>query len=564
MAGKNKKKRVSLSAKMTNYVVLSCFIFGIMAEAIGLSLYGNALSKQCINHAFATVNNVSSSVRHGVDSVAMAEQVMEIYNSLTDEQRMKTGTPEYNEYFSAVDTSKGGEHDVLMHIMGAYINTGEIDDLYLAMFDQERNALVYIADPQKENQFAPGEWETIEPEEVQKFMNWDGSGTLYDISNTQRYGWMCTTGINLTDTNGKTVAFILADVGIDNLVNGIHSYAIRITIALLVVMVIFALSMMKYVNKAIVKPINSIADAAVGYVSDKQSGVTSTNRFGGLDIQTNDELENLCRTMSEMEQTLSNHEEHIIKISAEKERIGTELHMATLIQQGMLPDIFPAFPDRPEFDIYATMNPAKEVGGDFYDFFLVDDDHLYMAIADVSGKGVPAALFMMASKIILANNAMMGKSPAEILRDTNSAICSNNRMEMFVTVWLGILEISTGKLTAANAGHEYPVLKKNDGGFQIIKDKHGLVIGAMDGMKYKEYELELGRGDKLFLYTDGVPEAADGQNQMFGNERMLAALNEAADQSPAQILAHVQQSVDGFVENAEQFDDLTMMCLEIR
>ena len=248
----------------------------------------------------------------------------------------------------------------------------------------------------------------------------------------------------------------------------------------------------------------------------------------------------------------------------ETARISTELNLATRIQADMVPNIYPAFPDRREFDVYATMDPAKEVGGDFYDFFLIDDDHLCLLMADVSGKGVPAALFMMASKIILANNAMIGKSPAQILTDTNAAICSHNREEMFVTVWLGILEISTGKLVAANAGHEYPVVKHGDGSFEVLRDKHGFVIGGMAGMKYKEYELTLEPGSKLFLYTDGVPEATDAESNMFGADRMLEALNEKKDGTTVEILKHVRASVDGFVKDAEQFDDLTMLCMEYR
>ena len=245
-------------------------------------------------------------------------------------------------------------------------------------------------------------------------------------------------------------------------------------------------------------------------------------------------------------------------------RIESELNLATSIQADMLPNIYPAFPERTEFDIYAAMDPAKEVGGDFYDFFLVDDDHLCMVMADVSGKGVPAALFMMASKIILANNAMMGKTPAQILTDTNASICSNNREEMFVTVWLGIFEISTGKLTAANAGHEYPVIKRPDGGFELFKDKHGFVIGGMDGIKYKEYEVTLEPGSKVFLYTDGVPEATDAEGNMFGVENMLNALNGDVDASPEQTLKNVRQAADNFVNEAEQFDDLTMLCFEYK
>ena len=249
---------------------------------------------------------------------------------------------------------------------------------------------------------------------------------------------------------------------------------------------------------------------------------------------------------------------------AEATRIGAELSLATNIQAAMLPHIFPAFPMRREFDIYASMDPAKEVGGDFYDYFLIDDDHLGMVIADVSGKGVPGALFMMASKIILQSVAMMGNSPAEILKRTNDAICSNNEAEMFVTVWMGILELSTGRLTAANAGHEFPAFRQPGGVFELYKDKHGFVIGGMEDVKYREYEIRMEPGSKLFVYTDGVVEATSAEKELFGTERMIEALNADPDASPQEILRNVRASVDGFVKDAEQFDDLTMLCVEYR
>ena len=241
-----------------------------------------------------------------------------------------------------------------------------------------------------------------------------------------------------------------------------------------------------------------------------------------------------------------------------------ELKTASEIQEGMLPSIFPAFPNRPEFDIYASMDPAREVGGDFYDFFLVDDDHLCIVMADVSGKGVPAALLMMASKIILANHAMMGKSPGEILTDANVTVFANNKMDLFVTVWLGILEISTGKLTASNAGHEYPVIRRPGGDFDLYKDPHGFVLGSFEDECYEEYEERLEPGSKIFVYTDGVPEAMDRERQQFGLDRMLAALNRDPDASPYQLLKNVRDGVQEFVGDAEQFDDLTMLCLEYK
>ena len=280
--------------------------------------------------------------------------------------------------------------------------------------------------------------------------------------------------------------------------------------------------------------------------------------------RTGDEIEIMAESFASLSKRTRNYIQQITEITAEKERIGTELALATRIQADMLPNMFPAFPNRPDFDIYATMTPAKEVGGDFYDFFLIDDTHLGLVIADVSGKGVPAALFMMVSKILVQNYVMTGKSPAAVLQVVNSQIYSNNREEMFVTVWLGILDTETGKITAANSGHEYPVLLQTGGQFELIKDKHGFVIGAIDGIRYQEYELQMRPGSKLFLYTDGVPEATNAQNELFGTQRMLNALNASSGTSPETILNHVQEAVDSFVMDAEQFDDLTMLCLEYK
>jgi len=282
------------------------------------------------------------------------------------------------------------------------------------------------------------------------------------------------------------------------------------------------------------------------------------------ELDTGDETQILAESFQSLTGRMKTYIRDVQEITAENERISTELGLASRIQADMLPNMFPPFPERQEFDLYAVMDPAKEVGGDFYNFFMIDEDHLCLMMADVSGKGVPAALFMMASMIILANNASMGQSPAKVLENTNQAICTNNREEMFVTVWIGILEISTGKLTAANAGHEYPALKKADGPFELVRDKHGFVIGAMPTARFHEYELQLEPGSRLFLYTDGVPEATAADKTLFGTERMVDALNTDPELSARELLGNVQKAVDAFVGDAPQFDDLTMMCLEYR
>ncbi len=363
--------------------------------------------------------------------------------------------------------------------------------------------------------------------------------------------------VPLKASDGDVKALLCVQRQMDVLTNMRNSFMNRILIALLCLAAVVILVQSVFLHRTLLHPLKLMSEEATRFSTENTVAETKLKQT----IRNTDEIGTLAGSIDRMEEQIQAYIENLTKITAEKERIGTELALATKIQADMLPNIFPAFPNRPEFVIYASMEPAKEVGGDFYDYFLVDDDHLCMVMADVSGKGIPAALFMMASKIILANNAMLGKSPAQILTDTNAAICANNREEMFVTVWLGILELSTGKLTAANAGHEFPVLKHADGSFELVKDKHGFVIGGMDGMRYKDYELQMEPGAKLFLYTDGVPEATDAGQVLFGTERMLAALNKNADASPEELLKQVHQDVDDFVKDAEQFDDLTMLCV---
>ena len=333
----------------------------------------------------------------------------------------------------------------------------------------------------------------------------------------------------------------------------------RNTVTLLVLIILLALMQggALLAGKRIVKPLNSMT-RQIGQLGEGNLEFKMKDSY-----RTGDEVEVLAESFATLSHKTVEYIEQVKTVTAEKERIGTELHLAQQIQEGMLPSVFPPYPERIEFDLYASMNPAKEVGGDFYDFFLIDEDHLALVMADVSGKSVPGALFMMVSKAILKNNAMMSKSPAEILTVTNETICSNNKMEMFVTVWLGILEISTGRILASNAGHEYPVVCRKGGSFEVFKDKHGFVVGGYEGVQYKEYELDLQPGDKLFLYTDGVPEATDANNELFGTQRMLDALN-SHNGSPAEVLCGVQDSVNEFVATAEQFDDLTMLCLEYK
>ena len=332
----------------------------------------------------------------------------------------------------------------------------------------------------------------------------------------------------------------------------IKGWIIALTIFILVLGLLNALVL----AKKIVKPINVMAERVQQIEKDHSA-------FEMEDVyRTGDEIQVLAENFAAMSEKAREYVREILRVTAEKERIGAELNVATQIQADMLPRIFPPFPDRKEFDLFASMNPAKEVGGDFYDYFLLDDDHIALVMADVSGKGVPAALFMVISKTLIKNRAQMGGTPSEILADVNNQLCEGNEAELFVTVWLAIFEISTGKGLAANAGHEHPAIKRKDGNYELVTYKHSPALAVMEGIPFRQHEFTLNPGDAFFVYTDGVAEATDTNNELFGSERMLKSLNREPDAEPKKILENVMDGIEEFVEDAPQFDDITMLCFK--
>ena len=250
--------------------------------------------------------------------------------------------------------------------------------------------------------------------------------------------------------------------------------------------------------------------------------------------------------------------------ASETERISAELNVANHIQTSMLPNLFPAFPDREEFDIFASMTPAKEVGGDFYDFFMVDERHLAIVIADVSGKGVPAALFMVIGKTLIKDHTQEGRDLGEVFTEVNELLCESNSEGLFITAFEGVLDLVSGEFVYVNAGHEMPFICKAGGDFEPYKIRAGFVLAGMEGMKYKAGSMTLAPGDKIFQYTDGVTEATNAANELYGMERLGSILGSVKRGTPREILPAVKRDIDEFVGEAPQFDDITMLCLEFR
>ena len=534
-----KKFRQHATVKSIIGIVLLLFIFSAIVMTIGYSIFSDSILEQYSDGAYLTAKTAAGHV---------------------DADKM-------DEYLSS--GGQGEEYEKAWNELDSLCNSSGSMFIYVIIPQDNYNRIRFIFSTIDHNssysvRYFGYEQDTTNEEYKQKYR------ALYEKTSERETvvrdkGYIETDShitliVPLKGSDGEVKALLCVQRQMEVLAGVRSKFLSHTAFALIGLIILTIIGQSFFLHHTLLRPLKLISKEALRFSNEN----TIPERKLGELIRNKDEIGALASSVDEMEDRIHDYVDNITKITAEKERISTELSLATRIQADMLPNIYPAFPDRKEFDIYGTMDPAKEVGGDFYDFFLIDDDHLCMLIADVSGKGVPAALFMMASKIILANNAMLGKSPAQILTDTNAAICSNNREEMFVTVWLGILEISTGKLTAANAGHEYPVLMQPDGKFELVKDKHGFVIGGMNGVRYSEYELTLQKGAKLFLYTDGVPEATNAENELLGSDRMLAALNENNGVSPENLLKNVKTAVNNFVNGAEQFDDLTMLGLEYK
>ena len=322
-------------------------------------------------------------------------------------------------------------------------------------------------------------------------------------------------------------------------------------------MVFVTLLFMFLIRRFVTRPIRDLAEASNNFTPE-EDGTFSPDKISHLDIRNRDEIGDLNRDITSMQERIVENTENLARMTADKERVLTELNLARQIQAQMLPNAA-SFPVREEFDLFAAMTPALEVGGDFYDFFLIDDDHLALVIADVSGKGIPAALFMAVSRTIIRNQLMSGSDPAQALEFANRQIYAQNESMMFVTVWLAVLELSTGKGLACNAGHEHPAVRRADGVFELLRYKHDRFVGFTDNAVYHNRPFTLSPGDCLIVYTDGVPEANNESQEMFGEERLTETLNRNASASPKELIGRLEEAISEFAAGVPQFDDITML-----
>ena len=435
---------------------------------------------------------------------------------------------------------------------------GNLDRLYVFVPTQDDSVMLWSTDGSDSN--ALGVRQPLEGDFKKSAMS-AFSGESDNVANNVHFSdrnankLVVTSFAPIRDKSGKPVALVAAEFKGESIFIKIIEFNLATLGIVLVSSIIPIIIFYRKTKKGILLPIKRLNSAAKQMVGDLESEKVVTP-----DIHTGDEIEELSDSFGQMNVELREYIRQLNLATAEKERIGAELNMARDIQAAQLPSDFPAFPERREFDVYASMTPAKEVGGDFYDFFLVDDDHLAMVIADVSGKGIPASLFMMISKILLKNRLMAGDSPSAALERVNNQLIENNiKPKQFVTVWMAVLELSTGKGTAANAGHEHPVLKRADGSYELVEYRHSPPVSLVKKMRFREHDFEMHAGDRLFVYTDGVAEAMNTERELYGTDRLLTVLNSDPDAAPQQVLENVTNGIDAFVGEAEQFDDITML-----
>jgi sigma-B regulation protein RsbU (phosphoserine phosphatase) len=546
--------------------ILGLIIVGIAIMAalvfVGKDAYWNSIMKQYNTVAYQVAKTAEGYVTDE-EWTAYADLAYRYYEGeATEEEIEKTiNTVSYQNMKKQLDALRTSmdANDIFLFVFDMDVMKNFDEEAYEK---KEWKPLCYIADSylEEDKQFRMGESSSMSSQYREDCIRVCEDGVIsenYFVSKSE-FGYNISAMYPIV-RDGVTVACIGVEIPMRTLQDEVQNYVVRtIAVGSVVTMVLLLIAIFLLI-KTMIRPIKLVANEAAYFVEN--NNVLSEKLS---EIKTRDEIQTLSENLLKMEMDINDYIENLQAVTAEKERIGAELSVATNIQASMLPCIFPPFPGRDEFDIFASMNPAKEVGGDFYDFFLVDEDHLGLVMADVSGKGVPAALFMVISKTLLKNRAMLGVSPKEILESVNNQLCENNEAEMFVTVWLGIYEISTGKLVAANAGHEYPAICRADGEFELYKDRHGFVLAGMENVKYREYEIELNVGDTLLVYTDGVPEATNKAEELYGTERMLESLNKNPGRMPAELLPALKEDIDLFVGEAPQFDDVTMMALKIK
>jgi sigma-B regulation protein RsbU (phosphoserine phosphatase) len=528
------KRKISLGAKTTCLVLLAYILYSAVSIVIGYSDYTINVDE----HYKRLAVNIARTAAGFMDG----DKIPLYAETMTKDE----------DYFRMLD--------ILFEIK----NDNDILFLYVEIISGDN--VVYIMDADtSETAYELGEARPLAAESYKYLDNLEhGIPPFITHSN---FGWLSSAYAPVFDSRGRVSALVGVDISMDEVAAEQHSYLVKLLLAMIAAVTLTIYVFLKLLRRFIIIPVNRLAAAAESFVTNgprEESAGLATSSISRLDIHTGDEIESLCAAMKTMAGDITEYVKNITEITSERERISAELNIAARIQLSMLPRVFPPFPDRLEFGLYAVMIPAKEVGGDFYDFFMIDGDHLGMVIADVSGKGVPAALFMVISKTLIRGEMTGGEDLGEVITAVNRQLCGSNDENMFVTAWAAVLEISTGTLAYVNAGHNPPLVKRAEAGFEYIKEQHpAMALAVMPETNYRRNRIKLSPGDSLYLYTDGVTEAMDTSMSLYGEDRLKRVLNASPSVDPEKLLVFLINDIKNFVGSTSQSDDITMLGIHI-
>ena len=539
-----------MKLKLLPKFIISLGIVGLVLT-IAVSLFSYATSKSYLEDMYADRVMTNS---NAIAAMLDVDDVKTILSEGGDQ------TPEYKEMYDLFNKlKKDGDITFLSLVVPDEDSVCfYIDAMVEEMGDDPANQLPYGSDILYVDAANPDD-----PADMEKYITiWeryrDNKGIDEPLVTDNDYGYNYTGVSVILDENGNAIAEIQYILDMSEVRAYLNSVLTRMILISFAIIGITIIAYIIFVRKIVTNPIGKLTSFTQEIT---ESGVFENKR---IRIKTGDEIESLSQSFNFMLVELEDYIANLSQVTAEKERIGAELDIAKHIQASMLPCIFPAFPDRREIDIYATMEPAKEVGGDFYDFFMVDDTHLAVVMADVSGKGVPAALFMVIGKTLIKDHTTPGRDLGKVFTEVNDLLCESNSEELFITAFEGVLDLETGEFVYVNAGHEMPFISKAGGDFEPYKIRAGFVLAGMEGMKYRAGSMMLEPGDKIFQYTDGVTEAKNINNELYGMDRLGEILNKVKLGTPHEILPAIKKDIDEFVGEAPQFDDITMLCLEYK
>lgn len=552
------KRRFSVVMKITAIVIVMAILIGSTAIYAGYYLHSTTMNQYYKNQ----VVNISKTLSKYIP----ADYIEQLKEAASDpeletvrEEAIASDNPDLVKDWM-IQKGVYDDYEKVLSILEDFRNN--MGMTYVYVLNNQANYSTYLADPDEDMTiFGKREDNTA------GFEQYTSNEEIPPTVSEGEYGWLCSGYEPIYSEDGKAIALIGVDISMNEVVGQQMDFLKQMLTWLIILTLIIVILVICYFRYTLTKPLQKLAGSAQTFVArreEKGSKKPVQTAISDLTIKSNDEIRDLYDSIRQMETDINQYIQNITAVTAEKERIGAELNIATQIQSSMLPCIFPPFPNREEFDIYASMTPSKEVGGDFYDFFMVDDRHIAIVMADVSGKGVPAALFMVIGKTLIKDHTQPGIDLGDIFSKVNNLLCESNSEDMFITAFEGVLNLVTGEFRYVNAGHEMPFIRKKNESFEAYKIRPGFVLAGMEGMRYKSGSMMLEPGDMIFQYTDGVTEATNAQNELFGMDRLQTTLNSVKENDTHAILTAVKNGIDTFVGDAPQFDDITMLCLDYK